>query len=190
MSGQALLVMDVQVGFMNHYGGDADKLLETLQQAIAAARSASVPVIYVRVGFRPGVPEMSRRNRMYKHAAASLEMGVDDAGTQIHPAIAPQTHDIVVVKKRSSAFAGSDLEVVLRSLDVTALVLAGYATSGVVLSTLRQAADLDFQVTVLRDGCADGNREVHDFLLDKVFSQQAAVCAVADWAGGLTAQTP
>jgi nicotinamidase-related amidase len=65
-----------------------------------------------------------------------------------------------VVKKRVSAFSGSDLEVLLRSLDVTHLVLTGIATSGVVLSTLREAADKDYRLTVLSDGCLDGDEEV------------------------------
>ena len=66
-----------------------------------------------------------------------------------------------------------------------ALVLSGIATSGVVLSTLRQAADLDYQVTVLSDWCADGDEEVHRLLLDKVFPRQAAVVTTDEWVRGL-----
>ena len=91
----------------------------------------------------------------------------------------------MVVKKRVSAFAGSDLDVVLRSLGVTHLVLCGIATSGVVLSTLRQAADLDFALTVLRDGCADRDPEVHRVLLEKVFPRQADVVTTDEWLRGL-----
>ena len=91
-------------------------------------------------------------------------MSVDDPATQVHPAVAPAPEDVVVVKKRVSAFTGSDLEVVLRSLGVTSLVLTGISTSGVVLSTLRQAADLDFGLTVLADACADTDPEVHRVL--------------------------
>jgi nicotinamidase-related amidase len=91
----------------------------------------------------------------------------------------------VVTKRRVSAFAGSDLDVVLRSLDVDALVLCGIATSGVVLSTLRQAADLDFGLTVLRDGCVDADEEVHRVLMDKVFPRQAVVELAAAWVARL-----
>jgi nicotinamidase-related amidase len=58
-----------------------------------------------------------------------------DPSTQIHPGVVPQPGDIVVTKRRVSAFSGSDLDAVLRSLDVDSLVLTGIATSGVVLST-------------------------------------------------------
>jgi nicotinamidase-related amidase len=88
----------------------------------------------------------------------------------------------VVTKRRVSAFTGSDLEVVLRSLGAGTLVLTGIATSGVVLSTLRQAADLDYRLVVLADACLDADPEVHRVLLEKVFPRQATVRTAAQWA--------
>jgi nicotinamidase-related amidase len=180
----ALLVMDVQVGIVNRLQEGSAELLHAIGQAAAAARSAGTPVVYVRVAFRPNVPEISRRNRSFAALLDSptLSMGEDDADTQIHPALAPHAEDVVVLKKRVSAFAGSDLDVVLRSLDVDELVLTGITTSGVVLSTLRHAADLDFGLLVLRDGCTDRDPEVHRVLMEKVFPRQAEVLTASDWA--------
>jgi nicotinamidase-related amidase len=183
----ALLVMDFQTGIVERYTQASQPLLAAVSRAIDAARSAGVPVIYVRVGFRPQAPEVSRRNRAFSAVAfsglaGSASFGIDDPATQVHPSVAPRPGDIEVVKKRVSAFTGSDLDVVLRSLEVTSLVLTGIATSGVVLSTLRQAADLDYELTVLRDGCADPDPEVHRVLLDKVFPRQAAVLDSEHWA--------
>ena len=182
--------MDVQVGIVERFSEGAAELLDAIDQAGAAARSAAIPVIYVRIAFRPNVPEISRRNRSFSALAdsPSFALGEDDAATQIHPRVAPHAEDLVVLKKRVSAFAGSDLDVVLRSLDVDQLVLTGIATSGVVLSTLRYAADQDFQLTVLRDGCADGDPEVHRVLMEKVFPRQAEVLMTTDWVQRLLGQ--
>jgi nicotinamidase-related amidase len=117
-------------------------------------------------------------------------MSIDDASTEVHAAVAPEPGDVLVTKKRVSAFAGSDLDVVLRSLDVDALVLTGIATSGVVLSTLRMAADLDYELTVLRDACADGDDEVHRVLMDKVFPRQASVMPTDQWVAQLPREPP
>ena len=178
----ALLVMDVQIGIVERYAKDSQSLLAAVSTATTAARTAGHQVIYVRVAFRPGAPEVSRHNRAFAALAGSATMGLDDPATQVHPAVAPHAGDIEVMKKRVSAFTGSDLDVVLRSLGVDTLVLAGIATSGVVLSTLRQAADLDYQLIVLRDGCADADPEVHHVLLDKVFPRQATVIDSQEWA--------
>ena len=181
----ALLVMDVQRGIVERFAGDDHGLLDRTAEAMAAARANGIPVIYVRTAFRSGAPEVSPRNRAF--AALRDAGGMDESGgtTAIHPAVAPQQGDVVVTKRRVSAFAGSDLDVVLRAGGIDALVLCGIATSGVVLSTLREAADKDFELTVLRDACGDRDPEVHGVLLDKVFPRQADVVDVATWAAGL-----
>jgi len=190
MTNTALLIMDLQNGIVERFGESSETLLGTVARAGAAARLARIPVVYIRVAFRPGAPEISAANRVFALAVSSGAMSETDAATQIHPAVAPQPGDIVVTKKRVSAFTGSDLEVVLRSLAVGSLVLAGIATSGVVLSTLRQAADMDYDLTVLGDGCADRDIEVHRVLLEKVFPRQAAVLSTDEWSTRLRGSRP
>ena len=176
--------MDVQNSIVSRVPDEADALLGHIGRAVDGARARGIPVVYVRVAFRPGGADVSAANKAFSALAGRTDMGVDDPGTRIHPAVAPGPDDVVVVKKRVSAFTGSDLEVVLRSLGVSRLVLCGISTSGVVLSTLRQAADLDYGITVLRDGCADGDPEVHRVLLDKVFPRQADVMTTEEWVAG------
>jgi nicotinamidase-related amidase len=87
----------------------------------------------------------------------------------IHAAVAPEGDDIVITKHRVGAFPGTDLEMILRANDIDTLILFGIATSGVVLSTLRHAADTDYRLIVIKDCCADSDAEVHACLVDKVF---------------------
>ena len=112
-----------------------------------------------------------------------VERFADDDGylPRLGRAIAA-AEDPVVTTRRVSAFAGSDLDVLLRGLGAGTLVLAGIATSGVVLSTLRQAADLDYRLVVLADACLDADPEVHRVLIEKVFPRQADVPTVDEWA--------
>jgi nicotinamidase-related amidase len=131
----------------------------------------------VVVGFRPGFPEASARNKSFQFIKEAKTPYLIDP----QPLMPISGEDLVVVKRRVSAFAGSDLEVVLRSREIHHMVLGGIATSGVVLSTLREAADKDFQITVLSDVCADSDAEVHRVLLEKVFPRQAAVISSEQW---------
>ncbi len=180
-SQMALLVMDVQAGIVARFAQAGD-LLKPINRAITAARAAQIPVIYVVVAFRPGYPEISPRNKSFstiKRQQSSLQAAM--TATEIHPAIAPQPTDIVVTKRRVSAFSGSDLEVVLRAQGIAHLALCGIATSGVVLSTLREAADKDYELTVLADCCVDSDEEVQRVLLSKVFPRQAEVVTAEAW---------
>lgn len=71
--------------------------------------------------------------------------------------------EVVVSKRRVSAFTGTDLDILLRCYKSNHLIIAGLVTSGAVLSTIRQAQDMDFQITVLRDLRMDWDEEVHFF---------------------------
>jgi nicotinamidase-related amidase len=184
MASTALLIMDVQQDIVARFAGE-DGYLDRLATAITAARAAGVMVGYVTIAFRPGYPEVSDRNKSFASIAGSGRFTDGDPGNQSPAAVAPAPGEAVVIKRRVSAFAGSDLDVLLRARGADHLVLAGIATSGVVLSTLRQAADLDYRLTVLADGCLDADPEVHRVLLGKVFPRQAEVTTIADWAASL-----
>jgi nicotinamidase-related amidase len=129
---------------------------------------------------------VSARNRAFASLRGRPD-GLTAGGAEaaVHPALAVRPGDLEVTKLRVSAFAGSDLEVLLRAGEIRHLVLAGIATSGVVLSTVRAAADLDFGLTVLADACLDADAEVHRVLTCKVFPRQADVLSVAQWIAAL-----
>jgi nicotinamidase-related amidase len=181
----ALLIMDVQPAILQMLGDGAAPLVHSLQTAIKAARAAALPVIYVVVGFRKGFPEIGEgsSNKSFGALKNSKMPGLEDP--TVDPAVAPQPGDMVVTKRRVSAFAGSDLEVILRGHRIEHLVLSGIATSGVVLSTLREASDRDYQLTVLSDACADREDDVQQVLMTKVFPRQAEVLTVAEWSAAL-----
>jgi nicotinamidase-related amidase len=93
----------------------------------------------------------------------------------IHSSVTPQEGEPVIVKHRVNAFYGTDLEMILRAQNIDTLILMGHATSGVILSTVRYAADADYQIVVVEDGCADREPDVHRLLMEKVFPRQADV---------------
>jgi nicotinamidase-related amidase len=172
----ALLVMDVQPGILGRVP-DSPSYLARVSDTVRAARAHAILVIHVVVGFRPGMPEVSARNGIFGGVKAQQPPHL----VEPRPSLTPEGNDVVVTKRRVSAFTGSDLEIVLRAGGIEHLVLFGIATSGVVLSTLREAADKDYRVTVLADLCFDGDPEVHAVLTGKVFPRQARVTSAAEW---------
>ncbi|PSC77079.1 isochorismatase, partial [Mammaliicoccus sciuri] len=82
---------------------------------------------------------------------------------------------------RLSAFTGSNLEVLLRGLQVEHLVLTGVSTSGVVLSTATEAADKDYKLTILSDAITDQDEEKHQFLLNKILTRYADIITTDLW---------
>jgi len=184
----ALLVMDYQtaiLGSLSNDLGNADALLARTTQAIAAFRWRGAHVGYVRVAFEDAdFAAIPSTNKMFAGlAAAGRDFHSDSPGTAIDERIAPKAGDIVVRKTRVGAFSTTDLDQQLRDRGIDTLVLAGISTSGVVLSTVRAASDLDYRVIVLADGCADREPDVHDFLIEKIFPRQADVITYAELHG-------
>lgn len=173
----ALLVMDYQHGILSSLT-DSAGLLRKTADTVQRVRDWGGTVGYVRVAFTdaefdaipatsPFAARMTPQRRQAMHA--------DSATTAIHDAVAPGDGDIVVRKTRVGAFSTTDLDRRLREAGVTTLVLAGIATGGVVLSTVREAADRDYRLVVLSDACADPAPEVHDVLVGSIFPRQAHV---------------
>ncbi|GAA4623605.1 hypothetical protein GCM10023196_020440 [Actinoallomurus vinaceus] len=171
----ALLAMDFQNGIVTHIP-DPDALLERVNGAIADVRAAGCTIGYVRVAFTEddwaAVPET---NKTFAAAAAAKMMHHEDTTTQIIERISPQEGDIVVRKIRFGGISTTDLDRQLRDRGIDTLVLSGVSTSGVVLSTLIDAADRDYRVYVLSDGVADPDAEAHEVLVNKVFPSRAHV---------------
>jgi len=172
--------MDFQAGIVDSFASDRDGLLARTAALIAAARAATMRVIYVVVGFRAGYPEASSRNQAFAQIVTTGRFAPGDATAHVHPAVAPAADEVIVTKHRVSAFAGTDLDMILRANGIDTLVLAGIATSGVVLSTVRHAADVDYRLVVVHDCCADRDPEVHRVLVEKLFPRQAKVMTAAD----------
>jgi nicotinamidase-related amidase len=158
-----LLVMNYQQEILSSIA-EAGVLVSRLAGAITTVRRLGGQVGYVRVRHR-ATPESA-----------------------VHEDVAPQPGDIIVRKARVGAFSATNLDKQLHDRRLTTLILAGISTGGVVLSTVREAADRDYQVFVLADGSADPDTEVHKVLTQKILPAQVDVITIAELPGLLNHQ--
>jgi nicotinamidase-related amidase len=177
----ALLVMDYQQAVVAMIE-ESDALVARAAEAIDLVRRHGGHIGYVRVAFTAadlqGIPPTSS---MGARIAAGPQAFMDDSPTtQIDARVAPRNDDIIVRKTRVGAFSTTDLAQQLAGRGVDTLILAGISTSGVVLSTVRDASDHDYRLFVLADATADRDRAVHACLMEKVFPRQAQVVTVAE----------
>jgi len=177
----ALLIADFYADMMGSLphatSRDCVGRTSTLRDAV---RRAGILICYSATVFRPGYVEVNERNKVFSQRKHSGQPAIPDPLAVIHPALRPGEGEPVVGKHRVNAMYGTDLEMILRANNVETLLLLGYATTGVVLSTTRYAADADFRVVIVEDCCADADGTVHDFLCQKVFPRQADVVQSAE----------
>ncbi|OMI33148.1 cysteine hydrolase family protein [Streptomyces sparsogenes] len=177
-----LLVMDFQPAILAGLPeGDREALLGRVEGAIADVRAGGGTIAYVRVGFTEAdwdaIPDT---NKSFAPVAQHRVMHHEAPAAALHDRLAPGDGDIVVRKTRYGALSTTDLDERLRERGITTLVVSGITTSGVVLSTVIDAADRDYRLYVLSDGVADPNAEVHDVLLHQVFPSRAHLIDTAE----------
>ena len=136
----ALLVIDVQAGMFDEeypvYEGE--RLLTVLQDVIAKARAAGVPVIYVQHNEDNGLV----------HGTPAWE---------IHPAIAPLAGDTVVQKHHPDSFQDTTLQQVLEARGIRRLITCGIQTEMCVDTTTRRAYSLGYKVTLVQNAHSTWN---------------------------------
>jgi ureidoacrylate peracid hydrolase len=163
-------------GAMDKSGLDSGPMQEVLPAAarlLATARALGMPVIHVRNEYNsPGAPYLSeawldQARRRWNGRYVEIPMCVPGSwGAEICPEVRPKPDETVVVKHRFSAFAGSDLDLVLRSRRIRTLVVAGVVTYVCVESTVRDAFFADYHVVVCGDCVAGWNPEWHRVSLE------------------------
>lgn len=139
------------------------RVLDRVAAVLGACRSHGIPVVHVRLGFRPDYADASSvapRVARLREARAAI---VGTWGTEFPETVAPRPDELVVTKQCVNPFFNTGLLTWLMRRGLTRLVLCGVATNLVVESTARYADDAGFRVLVLEDCCASPNPEWHRF---------------------------
>lgn len=178
---QALLLIDLQNEVLHPKGtlsGDlpnvADRLVTNTRRLVSWARAQAVPVIWVRMAFRPGYIDASRSVRA---SAAEMRGRLVEGtwGAEILDDIGRRADDPVVTKKRPSAFKCTDLCFVLRGLGTRRLIVAGTSTNWAVEATVRDAESLDYEVVVVADATGARMGDLHEAALRNMATRYAVV---------------
>jgi nicotinamidase-related amidase len=182
----ALLLMDFQYAMVTALGDSA--ATPVVANAVAAlewARAREIQVAHIRLGFEPGeaaqIPD-TNKNFTRVRRAGMLRTGSPEA--EVVNLVKPADDEPVFRKTRIGAFSTTQLGTWLQERNIDTLILAGIMTSGVMLSTVREASDRDLRAIVLRDATADMDPAVHEVLIERVFPATAEVVSTA----ALTAQ--
>ena len=151
----AVLIMDFQQRIIANVATEPAAVVENAARALAGARQAGIPVIYV-----------VHRGGPFAEYAPDVEL---------HDGVTPAEGELVITKVRPGPFSTTALDVTLREMGKDNLVIMGVATSGCVLSSVRWAVDVNYSFIVLSDACSDGDPEVHRVLTEKVYPRQGTV---------------
>lgn len=134
----------------------------------ARFRQSGYPVIHVRVGFSSSYEEQPKSSPLMGQAHKFEAFKLESWGTEFLTEVEPVEDEFVITKHRVGAFYGTPLDIILKTMSVKNLFLAGVATDMVVESTAREAHDHDYSVTVISDCCIAANDVDHQRSLENM----------------------
>ena len=179
----AVLLIDLQNEVLHPSGGlagdfpaTAGPLLEAIRTLVAWARTVDVPVIWVRLAFRPGHVD-AVRDSMSRTKGTLLD---GSWGAELYDGLGRLAEDIVITKKRPSAFFDTDLRVVLRGLGVERLIVGGVSTNWAVESTVRDGHSHDLRMVVVREAVGTPFADLHEPSLRSMATVFASVVPLAE----------
>ena len=162
----ALLLIDMENGFVDPRGGHcirfAQSTIPACAQALELARSKGIPVFFVKRIYRADGSDVElTRYQAWKaggRACGPASEGCNSA--QAPKALRPQPGDYTIIKPRWSAFFQTELDLILRRLDVRTVLLAGTTTPNCVRTTCYDAIALEYNTVVLTDCCSSQTEEI------------------------------
>jgi ureidoacrylate peracid hydrolase len=154
-----------------------------MRRLLDAARRAGALVVHAQHTTLPGHasdsgPWLDARSRATYSVTDLCVQG--SWGQQIIDELAPEGDDVVVQKYRYSAFAGTSLDLVLRSAGVRTVVCAGVSTNVCVEATAREAFSADYYVVLPEDACGSWSVPLHEAALETARHRYATVCAAGE----------
>jgi nicotinamidase-related amidase len=156
----ALICVDMQTDGFTEQGltvVGAAEMLPKAKRVLAAARQAKLPIVHFKEVHRKEMVDFGRE----LEGAEPVHCLETWAGTQIHPELAPVDGEFEIVKRRYSCFFGTDLEILLKGLKVSRLVLMGAMTNVCVHYTAADAHQRDYYFNVIEDCCIGSDWPAH-----------------------------
>ena len=162
----ALLVIDMENGFVHPEGGHwirfAQSMVPNCVRAVELARAKGIPVFFVKRLYRADGSdvELTRYPGWVAGGRACRPASTGPNSAQAPEGLRPQPGDYTIIKPRWSAFFQTELDLILRRLDVRTVILTGTTTPNCIRTTCYDALSLDYNVVLLEDCTSSRTPEV------------------------------
>ncbi|MGA9789986.1 MAG: isochorismatase family cysteine hydrolase [Terriglobales bacterium] len=172
MEKPVLIVIDMLRDFLKSWEpAKKERLVNSINELAAIMRDFSLPVIWVRQEFEPDL-----RDAFQEMRAKGIRITIKGTpGCEIVPELAVVPSDVVMVKKRYSAFYGTSLDETLSRLRADAIILAGINTHACIRTTAIDAYQRDWPVILAADCIDSYDREHHEISLRYMKDKIAAL---------------
>ncbi|MDD3369053.1 MAG: cysteine hydrolase [Lachnospiraceae bacterium] len=177
----ALIIIDMEKGFVSPDSPfcivNAEKTVKNCTKVIDKARTLDIPIFFVKRLYRGNGSdvEITRYQKWKQKGMAMQPSSTGNSSAEAYPGLAPKEGDYTIIKPRWSAFFATDLDLLLRRLDVDTIILMGTTTPNCIRTTAYDGNALDYEVVVIEDGCSSQTAEIQKANMDDMERMGAVI---------------
>ncbi len=158
-----LLIVDMEYGFLDSksplFVNLGFEIVANIKKILNIYREKKLPIIFVKREHRKsGIDIDKTRVEIFKKSKGLILE--NDKSSEIIDDLKPLKDEIIVIKRRWSSFFGTELDILLRRLNINNLIVTGIQTPNCIRATVYDALSLDYNVIVISDATASKSEEI------------------------------
>lgn len=162
------MIIDMEYGFLDKNSAlfvkNGTKIVRNIKKILENFRNKNLPIIFVKREHRKNGVDIDKvRLEVFKKSNGLITE--NDKSSEIIEDLKPLKNEIVVIKRRWSAFFGTELEILLKRLKIENLIVTGVQTPNCIRSTVYDALSLDYNVIVISDATASSSQKIQKYNL-------------------------
>ncbi|MGB9694627.1 MAG: cysteine hydrolase family protein [Caldisericaceae bacterium] len=178
-----LLIIDMQYDFLEPdselFVKQGPAIIGKISELLSFFREHQLSIVFVRRLHRKDGSDIDKpRADLFSKTGGFLIEG--SRGAQIVEKLKPLDNEIVITKKRWSAFFGTELDLILRRSNINTLIMCGVQTPNCIRATFTDAISFDYDVVVMEDGTASNNEETQRANLNDMKNMGARIMSVKE----------
>ncbi|MDD5823533.1 MAG: cysteine hydrolase [Firmicutes bacterium] len=182
----AMLIIDMQNAFIEEESPlcikGAKPTIPACAKALETARERGIPVFYIKRQYREDGSDVEiTRRKVWENGKPLAPGSTGPLSEEFSAELTPKDGDYVIVKPRWSAFFGTELDIMLRGLDVNTVILTGTTTPNCVRTTCYDANSLNYNVVILEDCTSSMTEEIQKANIEDMERMGAVILQSTDW---------
>jgi len=143
---------------LTEYNERVKKVVRNAQKILRTCREKGFDIVHVKLGAQTSNP----RHTAKINRKVGFIVPMDAERGNFFEEVMPAKGELVIPKTNGGAFTGTNLDFVLRNMDIESIVIMGFLTDQCVLATAVHGADLGYDVLLVEDACTGTTKENHD----------------------------
>jgi nicotinamidase-related amidase len=146
---------------LREYNQRVKRVVRNARRILQACRKKGYDIMHIKLGAQTSDP----RHTAKINRKANFILPMDAEKAKFFDEVKPDKGELVFPKTNGGAFTGTNLDFVLRNMDIDSVIIVGFLTDQCVLATAICGGDIGYDVLLVEDACTGTTTENHNAVI-------------------------